>query len=99
MAYKNDGYSKGAVSDADLIHGCGGTGPVLHSGSRHPDITESTRKGMDPGMTATLGRPKSTSDYAGSTPEDVSTAPGQRTVLKPKAAVPNHGAMRPTKQY
>lgn len=79
MAYKNDGYSSGAVSDADLIHGCGNTGQVLHSGSRHADITSSTTKGMDPGMSATLGRAKSTSDFKSPTPEDVNTAPGQRT--------------------
>ena len=74
-----DGYAKGAVSDADLIHGCGNTGSVLHQGTRHSDITSSTRKGMDSGMGATLGRPKATSDFKGSTPEDVTTAPGQRT--------------------
>ena len=74
-----DGYAKGAVSDADLIHGCGNTGSVLHQGTRHPDVTSSTKKGMDSGMGATLGRPKATSDFKGSTPEDVNTAPGQRT--------------------
>lgn len=79
MTYKNDGYSSGAVSDADLIHGCGNTGKVLHSGSRHAEITSSTAKGMDPGMAATLGRPRAKSDMPGSTPEDVNTAPGQRT--------------------
>lgn len=95
----NDGYSKGAVSDADLIHGCGGTGQVLHSNSRHTNITSSTNKGTDPGMAASLGRPKAKSDMSGPTPEDVTTAPGQRTVLKPKASMPNHGAMQPTKSY
>jgi len=79
MAYTNDGYSKGSVSDADLIHGCGGTGQVLHPSSRHSDITSSLKKGMDPGMGATLGRPRAGSDMSGSTPEDVNVAPGQRT--------------------
>lgn len=74
-----DGYASGSPSDADLIHGCGNTGKVLHPGSRHTEITSSTSKGMDPGMSATLGRPKAGSDMSGSTPEDVNTAPGQRT--------------------
>lgn len=94
MTYKNDGYSNGAVSDADLIHGCGNTGKVLHNSSRHTEITSSTSKGMDPGMSASLGRPKSTSDFKGSTPEDVNTAPGQRTTKslgfgRPPATRPN----------
>ena len=75
----SDGYSKAAASDADLLHGCGQTGKVLHSGSRHADITSSTSKGMDPGMAAKLGRPQASSDYKGPTPEDVNVAPGQRT--------------------
>ena len=99
MAYTNDGYSKGSVSDSELIHGCGGTGAVLHRASRHPDITSSTNKGMDPGMSATLGRPKAGSDMSGPTPTDVSTAPGQRTVSKPKATMPGYGAQAPTKSY
>jgi hypothetical protein len=74
-----DRYTKGAASDAELLHGCGQTGKVMAPGNRHSDITSSTTKGMDPGMSATLGRPKASSDYKGSTPEDVSTAPGQRT--------------------
>lgn len=80
-----DGYSKASPNDADLLHGCGQTGSVLHSGSRHSDITSSTPKGMDAGMSASLGRPKATSDYKGGTPEDVVVAPGQRTVLSPKS--------------
>jgi hypothetical protein len=93
MASSNDGYSKGAVSDSDLIHGCGGTGPVLHASARGADSTSSSKKGMDPGMSASLGRPKAGSDMKGPTPEDVSTAPGQRTVLKPKAST------QPVKTY
>lgn len=72
-------YGKGAPSDAELLHGCGQTGKVMAPGNRHADITSSTSKGMDPGMSATLGRPRAGSDYKGKTPEDVGTAPGQRT--------------------
>lgn len=81
MAYPNsgDGYSKGSVSDADLIHGCGNTGQVFHIAARGTEATSSTKKGMDSGMSATLGRPKAGSDMKGSTPEDVNVAPGQRT--------------------
>lgn len=75
----SDGYSKAAASDADLLHGCGQTGKVLHAGSRHADITSSTAKGMDSGMGARLGRPKAGSDMKGATPEDHAVAPGQRT--------------------
>lgn len=94
-----DGYAKGSASDADLMHGAGQTGPVLHSSARHSDITSSSKKGADAGMNATLGRAKATSDYSGSTPEDVTTAPGQRTVLKPKASMPSYGAQSPAKAY
>lgn len=72
-------YGKGVPSDAELLHGCGQTGKVLHSGSRGPDTTSSTAKGMDPGMSATLGRPKAGSDMKGKSPEDHAVAPGQRT--------------------
>lgn len=75
----SDGYAKGAVSDTDLIHGCGGTGTVLHGSSRHTEITSSVKRGSDPGMAATLGRPRAGSDMRGPTPEDVNVAPGQRT--------------------
>ena len=75
----NDSYATGAASDSDLLHGCGQTGPVLAAGNRHADITSSTSKGPDSGMNVSLGRPKAGSDFKGSTPEDVSTAPGQRT--------------------
>lgn len=91
-----DGYSKAAASDADLLHGCGQTGKVLHPGSRHSDITSSITKGMDPGMSATLGRPKAPSDMSGPTPEDLVVAPGQRTVLSPKGET---GNMSATKVY
>jgi len=73
------GYSKAAPSDADLLHGAGQGGQVLHDSSRHADITGATKKGPDAGMRATLGRPRAGSDYPGPTPEDVNTAPGQRT--------------------
>lgn len=73
------GYSKPAPSDSELLHGAGMGGPVLHDGSRHADITSSTKKGADAGMNASLGRPRAGSDMSGSTPEDVNTAPGQRT--------------------
>lgn len=75
----NDSYASGAASDSDLIHGCGQTGPVLAAGSRGPDATSSTAKGRDSGMNVSLGRPRAGSDFKGKTPEDVSTAPGQRT--------------------
>jgi len=74
-----DNYTKGAVSDAHLIHGCGQTGQVLHPSARGAEATSSTKKGMDPGMSATLGRPRAGSDMKGPTPEDVNVAPGQRT--------------------
>jgi hypothetical protein len=65
---------------SDSMHGAGTGGGVLADGSRHSDITSSTAKGPDCGMNATLGRPKTGSDYSGPTPADVTTAPGQRTV-------------------
>jgi len=89
----SDGYAKASPSDADTLHGAGQGGAVLHSGNRHPDITSSTAKGSDAGMTASLGRPRATSDMSGSTPEDHAVAPGQRTVLAPK------GAPTPSKVY
>lgn len=99
VARASDGYAKGSPSDADMIHGAGSGGPVLHNSSRHADITSSSKKGSDPGMSATLGRPRAASDMSGSTPTDVSTAPGQRTVLSPKATMPKYGAQTPTKSY
>jgi len=78
MAYSS-GYAKGAANDADLLHGCGQTGQVTHASARGTETTSSTKKGMDPGMSATLGRPRAKSDMPGSTPEDVNVAPGQRT--------------------
>lgn len=68
-----------SVNDADLLHGAGKTGPVLHENARTTETTSSTQKGPDCGMSATLGRPKATSDYNKPTPEDVNVAPGQRT--------------------
>jgi hypothetical protein len=87
------GYSKPAPSDAELLHGAGQAGAVLHPSNRHADITSSTRKGSDPGMSATLGRPRAASDMSGSSPEDHVVAPGQRTVTAPK------GAPTPSKMY
>lgn len=69
----------GNYSDSEAIHGCGQGGPVMHPNNRHTDITTSLHKGADPGMAATLGRPKASSDMKGPTPEDVNVAPGQRT--------------------
>jgi len=74
-----DGYSKPAPSDAEILHGIGQTGKVLHASYRHPDTTCTSEKGPDAGMSASLGRTRAASDYKGSTPEDVNTAPGQRT--------------------
>jgi hypothetical protein len=88
-----DGYAKASPSDADTLHGAGQGGPVLHSGSRHPDITQATSKGPDAGMTASLGRPRAASDMPGDSPMDHVVAPGQRTVTAPK------GAPAPVKSY
>lgn len=88
-----DGYAKAAPSDADLLHGCGQGGPVLAAGNRHTDITSSTVKGPDAGNTASLGRPKASSDMTGPTPVGHVVAPGQRTVDPPK------GAQQPMKAY
>lgn len=74
------------ANDIDQIHGAGQTGTVLHSGSRHPDITSSNRRGPDAGMSASLGRPRASSDMSGDSPADHVVAPGQRTVTAPKAA-------------
>lgn len=75
-----DGYSGASPNDADTLHGCGQGGGVLAAGNRHSDITTSTRRGPDAGMSAALGRPKTGSDYMGPTPVDHVTAPGQRTI-------------------
>jgi hypothetical protein len=88
-----DGYSKGSPSDSDLLHGAGQGGGVLHSGSRHPDIVQATTKGPDAGMSASLGRPRASSDMSGDSPQDHVVAPGQRTVTAPK------GAPSPVKVY
>lgn len=88
-----DGYSKSAPNDADLLHGAGHGGPVLAPGSRHTEITSSTAKGADPGMGATLGRPKAASDMSGDSPAGHVVAPGQRTVEPPK------GTPAPSKMY
>ena len=74
-----DGYKKAAPSDAEILHGIGQTGHVLHTSSRHADITSASAKGPDAGMHSSLGRARTTSDYPHPTPEDVNTAPGQRT--------------------
>ncbi len=89
----NDGYSAAAQSDSDLLHGAGQTGKVLHSGSRHTEITSSTPKGPDSGMNVTLGRPKAPSDMSGDSPVGHVVAPGQRTVDPPK------GTPSPVKAY
>lgn len=73
--------ASGNYSASEAIHGCGQTGQVMHPSNRHTEITSSTRKGMDPGMHAGLGRPQTKSDYPHPTPTDVTTAPGQRTAL------------------
>lgn len=88
-----DGYSKASPSDADLLHGAGQTGTVLHSGSRHPDIVSASSKGPDAGMSASLGRPRASSDMSGPSPVDHVVAPGQRTVTAPK------GTPAPVKSY
>lgn len=75
----NSGYSNRAPSDAEILHGIGQTGKVLHASYRHADTTCTNEKGPDAGMSAGLGRPRAASDYPGPTPEDVNTAPGQRT--------------------
>lgn len=94
-----DGYAKASPSDADILHGVGQTGAVLHPSNRHSDITSASRKGMDAGMSATLGRPRAASDMSGPTPEDVSVAPGQRTVLSPDRGQRPSGSPTPSKMY
>jgi hypothetical protein len=81
----------GISSDADFIHGAGKTGRVMHRADRANERTStSARKGPDGGMSATLGRPKSTSDYPGPTPEGHVVAPGQRTVDSPDSGYRAH---------
>lgn len=54
-------------------------GEVMHQDARFDSTGTSSAKGLDAGMSAALGREKTTSDYPHPTPEDVNTAPGQRT--------------------
>lgn len=89
----SDGYAHASPNDSDLLHGAGQTGNVLHNSSRHSDITSSSAKGPDSGMSVDLGRPKSRSDMSGDSPVDHVVAPGQRTVTAPK------GSPAPVKTY
>ena len=54
-------------------------GEVMHSDARTTGTGTSSAKGLDAGMSASLGRAKTTSDYQHPTPEDHAVAPGQRT--------------------